>query len=78
MENAMNFTNRKLNVVRNLRPGLRFISDSQDVEAIKEHLGPEASGYDSFFVEVADGDYKEVWGMVGIVPHLDKRVSQFV
>lgn len=74
----MNLTDRKLRMVRNLGAHLQFVSDSQDVQAIKEHLGPDADGYNSFFVEVVDGDYKEVWGMVGITPYLSKLVSQFV
>ena len=57
-------------------PDLVFVSDSQDVEAIKEHFGnhPDIEDYDSFFVEVGDGEYTEVFGMEGIVPHYDKYV----
>lgn len=31
---------------------LQFVSDSQDVAAIKEHIGESAQGYDAFFVVV--------------------------
>lgn len=56
-----------------------FVSDSQDVQAIKDDLGGErlvstAGDFSSFFVDIEDGEYKEVWGMNGIVPYLDKAV----
>lgn len=53
---------------------LMFVSDSQDVAAIREHIGPDAEDYDSFFVATADGDYTRVYGMEGIVPLGSKRV----
>jgi len=55
---------------------LEFVSDSQDVEPIKEYIGEPANGYDAFFVHVANGDYAEVWGMCGTVPYLSKLVSR--
>ena len=55
-----------------------FISDSQDVDAVRELVGPDAQGYDSFFVIVGDGDYDAVWGMYGIVPNDDKQVARVV
>ena len=55
---------------------LQFVSDSQDVQPIKEYLGSIAEGYDAFFVNVVDGDYSEVWGIVGIVPHKSKLTSR--
>ena len=57
---------------------LLFLSDSQDVESIKEHVGDSAIGYDAFFVHVADGDYAEVWGIVGIVPYNTKLASRLL
>ena len=59
----------------NEREDLQFISDSQDVEQIKKDLN--IKDYDtihSFFVKVQDGEYKEVYGIGGIIPYLDKTV----
>ena len=52
-----------------------FISDSQDVEPIISYF-PEIKddNYDSFFVKIGGGDYISVYGMYGIIPHLDKRL----
>jgi len=56
-------------------PDLTFLSDSQDVEAVKSYVGTkEVQEYDSFFVKVEEGEYTEIWGMEGIVPHLEARV----
>lgn len=62
----------------NQRTDLQFISDSQDTAAIRFDFGPEWDGfeYDSYFVRVDDGEYKEVWGMCGIVPLLSKLVTK--
>jgi hypothetical protein len=57
---------------------LQFVSDSQDVAPIKEYIGADADGYDAFFVHVEDGDYTEVWGIVGIVPYLSKLTSRIL
>lgn len=64
----------------NYRPDLEFVSNSQDVKYIKEYLVGigESRGFlkqfDSFFVQVGEGDYDEIWGMDGIVPHYEKDV----
>lgn len=55
---------------------LTFVSDSQDVKFLCEYFGHIASGYESFFVEVGEGDYLQVWGMMGIVPSFDKYVTK--
>ena len=34
-----------------------LVSDSQDVRAVKRHIGKKAYGFDSFFVIVGNGDY---------------------
>ena len=54
--------------VSELPAALQFVSDSQDTNAIKEHIGQAASEFDAFFVAVGDGDYAEVWGMRGSIP----------
>lgn len=64
--------------VVNIGPEFQFLSDSQDVAPVKEHVGESASDYDSFFVRVADGDYAEVWGMCGIVPFTSKLVRRLL
>lgn len=51
---------------------LKFCNDSQDVDAIKDHIGSAADEFDAFFVRAEDGEYTEVWGIVGIVPSLWK------
>jgi hypothetical protein len=66
----------KMSVVASLGKHLQLVSDSQDVQAIREYLGNDAGNYDAFFVAIADGDYTEVWGMVGIVPYNSKLVSR--
>ena len=65
-----------MSVVAALPVELQFVSDSQDVQTIKEYLGSIAEGYDAFFVNVVDGDYSEVWGIVGIVPRESKLTSR--
>jgi hypothetical protein len=57
---------------------LQFVSNSQDVVAIKEYVGESADEYNAFFVAVADGEYTEVWGICGIVPHLSKLTSRLL
>jgi hypothetical protein len=54
----------------------QFVSDSQEVNSIKEYLGKKANKFDSFFVIVGDGDYEAVWGMMGIVPLLTKNLTK--
>ena len=72
----MELSKNKMSVVASLGKHLQFVSDSQDVQAIREYLGNDAGNYDAFFVAIADGDYTEVWGMVGIVPYNSKLVSR--
>jgi len=65
-------------IVNNIPEDFTFVSDSQDVEPIKEHLGEIANDYDAFFVKIQDGDYEAVYGMVGIVPYLSKLVTRLI
>lgn len=55
-----------------------FVSDSQDVQAVKENVGEIATGFDSFFVKVGNGDYDEVWGIEGIVPYTYKNAYRIL
>jgi len=47
---------------------MMFLSDSQDVTAIKE-IFSEFQDYDSFFVIIGEGDYIFLAGIEGIVPY---------
>lgn len=67
-----------MSAVAALPSGLQFVSDSQDVQAIREHIGEAATGYDAFFVSVGDGDYNEVWGICGIVPYKSKLTTRIL
>jgi len=70
--------NFRVSIVASLGPHLQFFSDSQDVQPIKEDIGADAEGYDSFFVATKDGDYTEVWGMSGIIPYRSKLVTRLI
>lgn len=74
----MELNDNRMRAVANLGSHLQLVSDSQDVQAIREHLSKDAGNYDAFFVAIKDGDYVEVWGMVGIVPYNSKLVSRLV
>ena len=60
----------------NDREDLSLISDSQDVQQIKDHLGnhPEINEFDSFFVKIEDGEYVEIFAFWGSVPYLGKTL----
>jgi hypothetical protein len=57
---------------------LVFTNSDCEVETIKTHLGKKAKEFDSFFVHVRNGDYAEVYGMMGSVPYLNRQVVQLV
>jgi hypothetical protein len=75
-------TTTKIDDVRTvacLRDDYVFVSDSQDVEAVRDSIGRNAGElYDSFFCKVGEGEYVEVWGMVGIIPRLSKLVRRLL
>lgn len=64
--------------LESLNPSLEFVSDSQDTCEIRFDFGPEWDGfeYDSYFVHAEDGEYKEIWGMCGIIPLRSKLVTR--
>jgi len=74
----MILSTNKMRTVANLGQHLQLITDSQDVQAIREYLGKDAGNYAAFFVDIRNGEYAEVWGMVGIVPYLSKLVNKLV
>ena len=57
-----------------------FVSNSQDVKAIKDQFkGMRAiNSFDSFFVEIIDGEYNSVYGMVGIIPWMTNNLYQLI
>ena len=55
-----------------------FVSDSQDVAAVRDTLGAVAEGYDSFFGRLGEGDYEEVYGMEGVGPKLCKTIYKIL
>lgn len=59
------------------RDYLTWVDLSQDIEAIHEHI-PESQRYDTFFVDIQDGEYVEVWGMYNTVPYLNKLVYRVI
>lgn len=61
-----------------LNKDLQFVSDSQDVDFIKQHCGSIANEFDAFFVSIKDGDYTEIWGIHGIVPFNQKFATCIV
>jgi len=57
------------------REDLSLVTEQQDVQAVKDHLGGRGlEGFDGFLVKVGDGDYTEVYGFRGSVPSLGKPV----
>ena len=82
MTNNITSTNNRpigsMTVVGALSKRLQFVSDSQDVQAVRESIGKSADGYDAFFVDIADGDYIEVWGICGVVPYTSKLTTRLL
>jgi hypothetical protein len=55
-----------------------FMSDSQDVKAIKTYVGEIANEFDAFFVVLGDGEYLAVYGIYGVIPYLTKTVTKIL
>lgn len=53
----------------------QFVSDSQDVAPINELTGKD---FDAYFILIGDGEYKEAYGMYGIVPTFDKLLTKVI
>jgi hypothetical protein len=62
------------------RTDLVFISDSSECAEIRFDFGDKWEGfdYDSYLVHAEDGEYKEIWGMSGIVPYKSKLVTRIL
>lgn len=65
----------RFTAVARIASGLGFVSDSQDVQAIKEQYPQNhpIHEYDAFFTSPITGN--PVWAMVGIVPYVSKLVA---
>jgi hypothetical protein len=57
---------------------LSWVDLSQDIKAIKDHIGGISEEYDTFFVDIQNGGYVEIWGMYNTVPYLHKTVYRIV
>lgn len=60
--------------------GYQFISDSQDTIALREYFGNRGSisEFQSFFIKIHEGDYISIYGIKGIIPHLNKRLFKIL
>lgn len=68
----------KLTTVNSVPLDLQFVTDTNECASIRYDFGPNWIGfeYDSYFVRIVDGEYREVYGMCGIVPLLSKLVRR--
>lgn len=67
------------NTVKDLQnENIAFVCDSQDVVAVKSLLPPTQQCYDSYFVNIANGEYSRLFGMFGIVPWHTRRIYQLI
>jgi hypothetical protein len=58
-----------------LTADFQFVSDSQDVQSIRDMAGIDPDReYDAFFVVVEDGDYACIFGMQGTVAHYQRNL----
>jgi glutamate synthase domain-containing protein 1 len=54
-----------------------FVSDSQDVNVIKQHVNTkQVQQFDAFFVAQHNDDYESIYGIHGIIPFLSKTVTK--
>jgi hypothetical protein len=59
-------------LISELPTDLIFVSDSPEVNLIKETLGEKSNDFSSFFVRVGEGEYLDIFGVYGIIPDLMK------
>ena len=52
---------------------LIFVDTDYDVQEINNLLNTD---YDSYFVEVGEGEYKRIYGMYGIIPYINKTIYE--
>jgi hypothetical protein len=60
------------------RDDLMLITNSQDINAVKEHFGnPKGwSDYGCLFVEIVDGDYGDIFGCESDIPYMSYWVDK--
>ena len=69
---------RKVKLVKELNiDDLELITTDFVVKRIKDDIGKKAKGYDCFFINVIDGELKEVWGVEGI-PYPDSYAHRIL
>ena len=58
----------------------QFVSDSQDVQPVRDELGNHCNPdrFEAFFVIAEDGEYKTIWGIHSIIPRTDDDAVKFV
>ncbi len=54
--------------------GFMFVSDTQDVMAVRSYGYDTDGEYNSYFVMLRDGEYIAVYGMYGIIPDTYKTL----
>lgn len=62
------------------QPDFMLLTDSQDVEAIKDYFGndEDIEEYDGFFVKIKDGDYSRIYAFYGSVPFNWKELYEII
>jgi hypothetical protein len=69
-----------INTVADIPDNWAFVSDSAEVDDVKEKYSnvKKTIECDSFFVETGKGEYLNIYGMIGVVPDLNKLVYPIV
>jgi hypothetical protein len=71
----------KIKTVKDVPADYQFISDSQDTKFFQEYYHKTAAAKcDSFFVRLDESgtEYESIYGITGIVPHLEKTVYKIL
>ena len=63
--------------VADIPDNLEPFNDDETVATIKARIGPAAAPFSTFFVSTADGEYSEVWGIIG-PPELTARAWRII
>ena len=60
--------------------GYKLVTDSQDVKEIWDSFGNDSTikDFNGFLVKVGEGEYNDVLGFPGSVPHFYKRLYRIV
>jgi len=69
-----------IEAVMEYQPDFMLLTDSQDVEAIKDYFGNDEliNEYDGFFVKIRDGDYSRIYAFYGNVPFNWKELYEII